>query len=306
MDFIFFFEQWRSYGFSIAYPSLMWWIGNYGRKPSISFWALKHLTAHLDQYFEKKYQSIISQYINNTNKLQHQPCESYLIWVFWWQGKGMPELVENCYKQLVKHNSNVILITKNNIRDYTHIPEEIYTKVSKGQISYTHLSDILRLSLLAERGGMWLDATCFVPYSIPDKAKKEVFYSPSTRGLDDMPSWSNSRWCSWNVGSCIKTILFHVRQRYAILHIHKRIMCTSLFGNGLCFRLRLSKTSEHQRMIDNHTEYNTKRNELHFLLNKPYKEDTYQQLIKMTGFSNYHISHFGKKKWIIRLLSTEN
>ena len=60
-----------------------------------------------------------------------------------------------------------------------------------------------------------------------------------------------------------------------------------------------------KEMIDNHTEYNTKRNELHFLLNKPYKEDTYQQLIKMTGFSNYHISHFGKK-WIIRLLSTEN
>lgn len=90
----------------------------------------------------------------------------------------MPELVENCYKQLVKHNSNVILITKNNIRDYTHIPEEIYTKVSKGQISYTHLSDILRLSLLAERGGMWLDATCFVPYSIPDKAKKKFSIHP--------------------------------------------------------------------------------------------------------------------------------
>lgn len=243
-----FFEQWRSYGFSIAYPSLMWWIGNYGRKPSISFWALKHLTAHLDQYFEKKYQSIISQYINNTNKLQHQPCESYLIWVFWWQGKGMPELVENCYKQLVKHNSNVILITKNNIRDYTHIPEEIYTKVSKGQICYTHLSDILRLSLLAERGGMWLDATCFVPYSIPDKAKKEVFYSPSTRGLDDMPSWSNSRWCSWNVGSCIKNNPFFMFARDMLYSIYINESCVPHYlVMDYGFRLRLSKTSEHQR-----------------------------------------------------------
>lgn len=32
-----FFEQLSNYGFSIAYPSFVWWIGNYGHKPSISF-----------------------------------------------------------------------------------------------------------------------------------------------------------------------------------------------------------------------------------------------------------------------------
>lgn len=279
-----FFEQWRHYGFSIAYPSFVWWIGNYGHKPSISFWALKHLTPRLDRYFERKYQSIISLHINNQNenKSQYLAHKSYPTWVFWWQGEGqMPKLVAYCHKQLIKYNSNVILITKDNIRDYTHIPEEIYTKVAQGQISYTHLSDILRLSLLAERGGMWVDATCFVPYSIPDEAKKEVFYSPSTRGLDDLPMWSNSRWCSWNMGSCMKNNPLFMFCRDMLYSIYINEPCVPhylVMDYILDYAYR--KIQGIKEMIDNHTEYNTKRNELHFLLNKPYDEDTYQQLIK--------------------------
>lgn len=85
-----FFEQWKNYGFSIAYPSFVWWIGNYGHKPPISFWALKHLTPRLDRYFEKKYQSIIDQRINNQNenKLHYLAHKLYPTWVFWWQGGG--------------------------------------------------------------------------------------------------------------------------------------------------------------------------------------------------------------------------
>lgn len=279
-----FFEQWKNYGFSIAYPSFVWWIGNYGHKPPISFWALKHLTPRLDRYFEKKYQSIIDQRINNQNenKLHYLAHKLYPTWVFWWQGGGqMPELVTCCYKQLIKYNSNVILITKDNIRDYTHIPEEIYAKVAQGQISYTHLSDILRLSLLAERGGMWVDATCFVPYSIPDEAKKEVFYSPSTRGLDDLPMWSNSRWCCWNMGACMKNNPFFMFCRDMLYAIYINEPCVPHYlVMDYVFDYAYRKIPGIKEMIDNRTEYNTKRNELHFLLNKPYKEETYRQLIK--------------------------
>ena len=128
---------------------------------------------------------------------------------------------------------------------------------------------------------MWLDATCFVPYSIPDKAKKEVFYSPSTRGLDDMPSWSNSRWCSWNVGSCIKNNPFFMFARDMLYSIYINESCVPHYlVMDYVFDYAYRKLPNIKEMIDNHTEYNTKRNELHFLLNKPYKEDTYQQLIK--------------------------
>lgn len=279
-----FFEQWKNYGFSIAYPSFVWWIGNYGHKLSISFWALKHLTPRLDRYFEKKYQSIIDLYANNqnVNNLQDKSCESYPIWVFWLQGKRqMPQLVASCYKQLTQHNSDVILITKDNIRDYTHIPEEIYTKVTQGQISYTHLSDILRLSLLAERGGMWVDATCFVPYSIPNEAKKEVFYSPSTRGLDDLPMWSNSRWCGWNMGSCIKNnpLFMFCRDMLYAIDINEPCLPHYLVIDYI-LDYAYRKIPSIKEMIDNRTEYNTKRNELHFKLNKPWNEDEYMRLCK--------------------------
>lgn len=242
------------------------------------------MTPRLDLYFERKYQNIISQYANNQNinKLQHKPCELYHIWVFWYQGKeAMPELVLTCYNQLVKYNDNVILITKNNIREYTHIPEEIYKKVEQGLISYTHLSDILRLSLLAKDGGMWIDATCFVPYSIPDEAKNEVFYSPSTRGLDDMPMWSNSRWCGWNMGTCIKNSPLFMFCRDMLYSIDINEQCLPhylLLDYILDYAYR--KIPNVKEIIDNHTEYNTKRNELHFLLNKAYDDSIYKNLIK--------------------------
>lgn len=295
-----FFEQWKNYGFSIAYPSFVWWIGYYGHRPSISFWALKHLTPRLDRYFERKYQDTTRQYINNQNinKTQYKPCNPYPIWVFWWQrGGGMPKLITHCYKQLIKYNSNVTLITKDNIRNYTHIPEEIYTKVAQGQISYTHLSDILRLSLLAERGGMWFDATCFVPYSIPDEAKKEVFYSPSTRGLADMPMWSNSRWCVWNMGSCIKNnpLFMFCRDMIYAININESCLPHYLVIDYI-FDYAYRKIPGIKEMIDNHTEYNTKRNDLHFLLNKPYKEETYRQLIKNDWVFKLSYKSFWKKE----------
>lgn len=99
----------------------------------------------------------------------------------------MPELVSVCYNQLKVHNDSVILITKDNIRQYADIPEAIYNKVNSEEISLTHLSDILRFSLLAERGGMWVDSTCFIPYTIPQSVKHKVFHSPSTRGLAHYP-----------------------------------------------------------------------------------------------------------------------
>lgn len=55
----------------------------------------------------------------------------------------------------------VIVVTEENLSDYAHIPDWVLEKVSAGVMSRTHLSDLLRLSLLAEHGGLWLDATFF-------------------------------------------------------------------------------------------------------------------------------------------------
>lgn len=50
-----------------------------------------------------------------------------------------------------------------------------------------------------------------------------------------------------------------------------------------------------RQVIVKHKEFNVKRNELHFLLNKVYEEPVYQRLIKTIGALNCHIKHHGKR-----------
>ena len=280
-----FVQQSRNYGIQIAIPSLSWWVGNYSRISFFSYWGLKKLTQELDEYFENKYGSIIKE-LNDSKSSdfsnKDKKVETYNIWWFWWQGeKNAPTLVKSCLNRLRLHNENVIILSKNNINKYVDIPDEIYQKVDKGIISYTHFSDILRVSLLAEKGGMWIDATCFVPYTIPKEVSHENFYSPSTKNIQSLPMWSNSRWCGWNLGTNIQQNPLFIFCRDMLYAINKNEQCLPhylILDYLIDYAYR--KNQQVQQMISNQVEYNTKRNQLHFLLNSEFGEKIYSDLIK--------------------------
>lgn len=86
------------------------------------------------------------------------------IWMCWWQGiDNAPEIVKACIESVRRNAAGreVIVITDENLKDYVDIPKWILDKVDAGIASRTNLSDLLRLSLLARYGGIWLDATFF-------------------------------------------------------------------------------------------------------------------------------------------------
>lgn len=87
------------------------------------------------------------------------------IWVFWWQGElAMPPVIKECYKSILRNcnGRTVVLLDQNNFKDYITLPDYILRKFYEGVISKTHFSDILRVGLLKEYGGMWIDAAIFV------------------------------------------------------------------------------------------------------------------------------------------------
>jgi mannosyltransferase OCH1-like enzyme len=93
------------------------------------------------------------------------------IWVCWWQGEEMmPEVVKVCYLSIKKHACNhpVVLITSSNQDEYLNIPENVRRKYLEGKISPTHYSDIARMYLLKEYGGIWIDITNFLTQDIDD------------------------------------------------------------------------------------------------------------------------------------------
>ena len=91
-----------------------------------------------------------------------------VIWTAWFQGvSAAPDLVLCCISSFRNiNNSNVIVITKENLSDYIEIPINILNKYRAGMISNTAFSEIVRIELLSTYGGLWLDSTVFITSKI--------------------------------------------------------------------------------------------------------------------------------------------
>lgn len=103
-----------------------------------------------------------------------------LIWSLWWQGEdNAPPPVRLCLAS-IRRNANgakVIVLDKDTYQRYITLPEHILEKFAKGQISRTHLSDIIRMLLVRDHGGLWFDSTIYVNAPIPDEVFSLDFYS---------------------------------------------------------------------------------------------------------------------------------
>lgn len=114
------------------------------------------------QYLRKKYEKSIYEEILKNNWKVGEQVSSRRVWICWWQGiDNAPLLVRRCYDS-VKSNLvdwEIIVITLDNYEEYVQFPDYILQRWQKGQISNTHMSDLLRLELIVKYGGLWLDST---------------------------------------------------------------------------------------------------------------------------------------------------
>jgi hypothetical protein len=126
------------------------------------------------------------------------------VWVFWMQGiENAPPLVQRCYRSLQENlkDREIVLITEKNIGDYVQFPDYIMDKLNKGYITYTHLSDLLRVELLIRYGGTWIDSTVFCSGSkIPDYMLNSDFFVFQNLRPGDNGSVLN--FSSWLMTSC--------------------------------------------------------------------------------------------------------
>lgn len=115
------------------------------------------------QNLEKKYKKYLIDFEKNYDySLPH--ISSNKIWFCWFQGiENAPELVKVCYSSIKKNlkEKEILLITSENMGQYVQFPDYIIEKWKKGIITHTHMTDLLRLALLIQYGGTWVDATVF-------------------------------------------------------------------------------------------------------------------------------------------------
>ena len=100
--------------------------------------------------------------------------------VLWWQWLDKaPEIVKICVNSIKKHNCGyeVIILDKNNYKNYIKLPDFILRKVKKGEMTITHFSEIIRMGLLKEYWWIRVDATMYINSDFLEKFNNMNFNS---------------------------------------------------------------------------------------------------------------------------------
>ena len=146
---------------------------------------LKRKYMHVLDDFEKEYDASLIH--RSSNK----------IWICWFQGmENAPKLVQQCYRSVIRNNQDkeVILLTEDNISNYVSFPRYIIEKWKCGKITHTHMTDLLRLELLVNYGGLWLDATVLCTGQAPSYFfESDLFFFQSLKpGRDGHATYISS------------------------------------------------------------------------------------------------------------------
>lgn len=125
-----------------------------------------------------------------------------------------PEVVRLCISS-IRHHANgakVVVLDKDNYKKYVSLPEHIMEKFGKG-ITVTELSDIIRMLLLRDYGGLWLDSTILCTKDIPAEIFDYSFYTLRLKdhGLKEQDFLiSHGRWSIFAIGAEKGKLLFEL------------------------------------------------------------------------------------------------
>ncbi len=111
---------------------------------------------------------------------KNQPAEEDgTIWSIWLQGEeAAPALVKACWRSARANcpGHKLVVLDEKTVFNYITLPPEIVGLWQAGKISPAHFSDLCRVELLYEHGGLWLDATDFIAHPLPQWLWDEDFF----------------------------------------------------------------------------------------------------------------------------------
>jgi hypothetical protein len=85
-----------------------------------------------------------------------------IIWMMWIQGlDAAPRIVKECNRSWVERNPGweVRMLDLNSFREYVDL--DAVVGAGRADLGPAHLADIIRINLIADHGGVWVDGTCF-------------------------------------------------------------------------------------------------------------------------------------------------
>lgn len=147
------------------------------RGTKISYFLSQKIHNMIIKKLEKEFLYVLDKYSDYSVKCEYDAKSP--IWVCWMQGyDNAPIIVKKCIDSIrISTNHPVNIITKDKIDTFIHLPDYIMEKYNKQIITNAQFSDILRMCLLSQYGGLWIDATIFIPGKLPEKIFQYQFYT---------------------------------------------------------------------------------------------------------------------------------
>lgn len=235
-------------------------------------------------YIENKCADIIEKYCNASfeDKTQCTPGGGggQNIWVYWWQGEEhMPDIVKACVKSIRDNSSGhkVVLVDRNNYSDFVDISDIVVKKHDDGIVGHAHFSDIVRSALLANYGGMWIDATVFISQPIPERVFERTFYTAKSVN-EKAFYYSKSRWVSYFLSGNKAFPLFSFVRDMLTTYWERSDAIIDYLLIDYVFDIAYRNIPAVKREIDSLEDNNLLRGRLMSEINNPYDKELFDAL----------------------------
>lgn len=245
----------------------------------VNKWCVKKRDNQIFSYLYKNNIEVFQKYSGATD-CGEDSKEKY-VWVCWLQGEeNAPQLVKKCIESIRRNTKNykMTVIDLNNYSEYVKLPDVVVRKFASGNISPAHFSDVLRVYLIRDYGGLWLDATIFCSDEVPTEIFEYSFFSCKSPVIKERYI-SDYQWTTFVLGGK-KNGLF-----YSFLaDFYKSYWCNNDCAVDYLFLdYTIALARRHISAIDNDIEIvpinNTKRDELQACFNEEYNEEKFKEII---------------------------
>ena len=119
------------------------------------------------------------------------------IWMYWQQGlAAAPENIRKSVESIRRHAGGraVHVLDETSAADFTALPDAVRARILAGQMHPAHVADVLRMFLLRDHGGLWVDASFFAAVPLPDAVFDAPLFSPHRADDQSARYPSDSRW----------------------------------------------------------------------------------------------------------------
>ena len=191
------------------------------------------------------------------------------VWVCWWSGEDTaPPLVKQCIRSIRENAGGhpVHLITRENYSQYLQIPACMLENVEKKTMGFAHLADYIRVTLLAQYGGLWLDATMFCAGPVPESCFQSPFFT--CKGPVQPGAYlSNYRWVTFCLGGWKENVLFRFLRDAFVCYWEKNTHAVDYLFFDHIILLGYEAVPAIRKLIDEVPDNNIRRDDLQAAMN---------------------------------------